>query len=102
MTNSETKNFSQNVSSSYHLGGECSDEYKKDSLNVPKLRFEGYNEEWVEKSFFYNSGLKPPQDNLSTEKTKRQLRHKMEDILFWQQVEKLDAQILFYGINLVF
>ena len=49
MTNSETKNFSQNVSSSYHLGGECSDEYKKDSLNVPKLRFEGYNEEWVEK-----------------------------------------------------
>ena len=46
MTNSETKNFSQNVSSSYHLGGECSDEYKKDSLNVPKLRFEGYNEEW--------------------------------------------------------
>ena len=49
MTNSETKNFSQNVSSSYHLGGECSDECKKDSLNVPKLRFEGYNEEWVEK-----------------------------------------------------
>ena len=49
VTNSETKNFSQNVSSSYHLGGECSDEYKKDSLNVPKLRFEGYNEEWVEK-----------------------------------------------------
>ena len=49
MTNSETKNFSQNASSSYHLGGECSDECKKDSLNVPKLRFKGYNEEWVEK-----------------------------------------------------
>ena len=49
MTNSETKKFSQNVSSSYHLGGECSDECKKYSLNVPKLRFKGYNEEWVEK-----------------------------------------------------
>ena len=46
MTNSETKNFSQNVSSSYHLGGECSNECKKDSLNVPKLRFKGYNDEW--------------------------------------------------------
>ena len=46
MTNSETKNFSQNVSSSYHLGGKCSNECKKDSLNVPKLRFKGYNEEW--------------------------------------------------------
>ena len=46
MTNSETKNFSQNASSSYHLGGECSDECKKDSLNVPKLRFKGYNDEW--------------------------------------------------------
>ena len=46
MTNSETKNFSQNVSSSYHLRGKCSDECKKDSLNVPKLRFKGYNDEW--------------------------------------------------------
>ena len=46
MTNSKTKNFSQNVSSSYYLRGECSNECKKDSLNVPKLRFEGYNEEW--------------------------------------------------------
>jgi len=46
VTNSETKNFSQNASSSYHLGGECSDECKKDSLNVPKLRFKGYNDEW--------------------------------------------------------
>ena len=46
MTNSETKKFSQNVSSSYHLGGKCSGEYKKDSPNVPKLRFKGYNEEW--------------------------------------------------------
>ena len=43
MTNSETKNFSQNVSSSYHLGGKCSGECKNDSLNVPKLRFKGYN-----------------------------------------------------------
>ena len=46
MTNSETKNFSQNVSSSYHLRGEYSNECKKDSLNVPKLRFKGYNDEW--------------------------------------------------------
>ena len=46
MTNSETKNFSQNVSSSYYLRGKCSDECKKDSLNVPKLRFKGYNDEW--------------------------------------------------------
>ena len=46
MTNSETKNFSQNVSSSYHLGGKSSNECKKDSLNIPKLRFKGYNEEW--------------------------------------------------------
>ena len=43
MTNSETKNFSQNVSSSYHLVGKCSGECKNDSLNVPKLRFKGYN-----------------------------------------------------------
>ena len=41
MTNSETKNFSQNVSSSYHL--------EDRNKNVPKLRFKGYNEEWVEK-----------------------------------------------------
>ncbi len=34
------------MTSSYHLGGECSDECKKYSLNVPKLRFKGYNEEW--------------------------------------------------------
>ena len=46
MTNSKTKNFSQNVSSSYYLRGECSNECKKDSLNVPKLRFKGYNDEW--------------------------------------------------------
>ena len=46
MTNSETKNFSQNVSSSYHLGGKSSNECKKDSLNIPKLRFKGYNDEW--------------------------------------------------------
>ena len=46
MTNSETKNFSQNASSSYHLRDECSNECKKDSLNVPKLRFKGYNDEW--------------------------------------------------------
>ena len=46
MTNSKTKNFSQNVSSSYYLRGKCSDECKKDSLNVPKLRFKGYNDEW--------------------------------------------------------
>ncbi len=46
MTDTETKNFSQNVSSSYYLRGECSDECKKDSLNVPKLRFKGYNDEW--------------------------------------------------------
>ena len=51
MTNSETKNFSQNVSSSYHLRGKCSDECKKDSLNVPKLRFKGYNDEWKHLNF---------------------------------------------------
>ena len=39
------------MTSSYHLRGKCSDECKKDSLNVPKLRFRGYNEEWVERSF---------------------------------------------------
>lgn len=38
VTNSETKKFSQNVSSSYHL------EDKK--RTVPKLRFKGYNDEW--------------------------------------------------------
>ena len=38
MTNSETKNFSQNVSSSYHL--------EDRNKNVPKLRFKGYNDEW--------------------------------------------------------
>ena len=40
MTNSETKNFSQNVSSSYHL--------EDRNKNIPKLRFKGYNDEWVE------------------------------------------------------
>ena len=46
MTNSETKNFSQNVSSSYHLEDrdKCAN-----TCNVPKLRFKGYNDEWVEK-----------------------------------------------------
>ena len=38
MTNSETKNFSQNVSSSYHL--------EDRGKNVPKLRFKEYNDEW--------------------------------------------------------
>lgn len=40
MPNSETKNFSQNVSSSYHL--------EDKNKNVPKLRFKGYHDEWVE------------------------------------------------------
>ena len=48
MTNSEIKNFSQNVSSSYHL--EDRDKFNKDicthAHNVPKLRFKGYNDEW--------------------------------------------------------
>ena len=39
MTNSETKKFSQNVSSSYHL--------EDRNKNIPKLRFKGYNDEWV-------------------------------------------------------
>ncbi len=39
MTNSETKNFSQNVSSSYHL--------EDRGKNVPKLRFKGYNDELI-------------------------------------------------------
>ena len=38
MTNSETKNFSQNVSSSYHL--------EDRNKNIPKLRFKEYNDEW--------------------------------------------------------
>ena len=38
MTNSEIKNFSQNVSSSYHL--------EDRNKNIPKLRFKGYNDEW--------------------------------------------------------
>ena len=48
MTNSETKNFSQNVSSSYHLedSGKCNKNTCTNARNVPKLRFEGYNDEW--------------------------------------------------------
>ena len=38
MNNTETKNFSQNVSLSYHL--------EDRGKNVPKLRFKGYNDEW--------------------------------------------------------
>ena len=38
MNNTETKNFSQNVSLSYHL--------EDRNKNVPKLRFKGYNDEW--------------------------------------------------------
>ena len=43
MTNSETKKFSQNVSSSYHL--------EDRNKNVPKLRFKGYNDEWKHLNF---------------------------------------------------
>ena len=48
MTNSETKNFSQNVSSSYHLEdrGKCNKNTSANTHNVPKLRFKGYNDEW--------------------------------------------------------
>ena len=48
MTNSETKNFSQNVSSSYHLEdrGKCNKNACANARNVPKLRFKGYNYEW--------------------------------------------------------
>ena len=48
MTNSETKNFSQNVSSSYHLEdrGKCNKNTCANARNVPKLRFKGYNYEW--------------------------------------------------------
>ena len=38
MTNSEIKNFSQNVSSSYHL--------EDRGKNIPQLRFKEYNDEW--------------------------------------------------------
>ena len=38
MNNTETKNFSQNVSLSYHL--------EDRNKNIPKLRFKGYNDEW--------------------------------------------------------
>ena len=48
MTNSETKNFSQNVSSSYHLEDrcKCNKNTCANARNVPKLRFKGYNDEW--------------------------------------------------------
>ena len=48
MTNSETKNFSQNVSSSYHLEdrGKCNKNTRTHTRNVPKLRFKGYNDKW--------------------------------------------------------
>ena len=48
MTNSETKNFSQNVSSSYHLEDKCKCNKNTcaNARNVPKLRFKGYNDEW--------------------------------------------------------
>jgi len=51
VTNSETKNFSQNVSSSYHLEDrdKCNKNTCANTCNVPKLRFKGYNDEWVEK-----------------------------------------------------
>ena len=53
MTNSETKNFSQNVSSSYHLEdrGKCNKNTCANARNIPKLRFKGYNDEWIEKTF---------------------------------------------------
>ena len=47
MTNSETKNFSQNVSSSYHLEDRGKNTCAQ-IRNVPKLRFKGYNDEWKE------------------------------------------------------
>ena len=48
MTNSETKNFSQNVSSSYHLEdrSKCNKNACANTCNVPKLRFKGYSDEW--------------------------------------------------------
>ena len=48
MTNSESKNFSQNVSSSYYLedSGKCNKNTCTNVRNVPKLRFKGYNDEW--------------------------------------------------------
>ena len=48
MTNSDTKNFSQNVSSSYHLEDKCKCNKNTcaNARNVPKLRFKGYNDEW--------------------------------------------------------
>ncbi|MBP3847119.1 restriction endonuclease subunit S [bacterium] len=48
MTNSETKNFSQNVSSSYHLEDrcKCNKNTCTNARNVPKLRFKRYNDEW--------------------------------------------------------
>lgn len=48
MTNSETKNFSQNASLSYHLEDrdKCNKNTCANTCNVPKLRFKGYNVEW--------------------------------------------------------
>jgi type I restriction enzyme S subunit len=49
VTNSETKNFSQNVSSSYHLKdrGKCNKNTCAITRNIPKLRFKGYNDELI-------------------------------------------------------
>ena len=48
MNNTETKNFSQNVSSSYHLEdrGKCNKSIFTHTCNAPKLRFKGYNDKW--------------------------------------------------------
>jgi type I restriction enzyme S subunit len=49
VTNSESKNFSQNVSSSYHLKdrGKCNKNTCAITRNIPKLRFKGYNDELI-------------------------------------------------------
>ncbi len=66
VTNSETKKFSQNVPSSYHIedSGKCN----KPSTNVPKLRFKGYNDEWKEKRIEKVLKIKHGKDQKAIEK----------------------------------
>ena len=74
MTNSETKNFSQNVSSSYHLEDRGKNTCAH-TRNVPQLRFKGYNDEWKEEKignlFEIKAGGDIDNKSLSKEKTEK-------------------------------
>ena len=60
VNNTETKKFSQNVSSSYHL--------EDRNKNIPKLRFKEYNDEWVEKRIEKVLKIKHGKDQKAIEK----------------------------------